>query len=110
MSSPQTRDTLVSPPAVLSLRDMSFTFRGSDEWLIHRLTHSFEPGAVTALTGPSGSGKSTLLYILGLMLTPSRGAVEYAGQDLGAVSDGDRSAFRASMLGFVFQDSRTRSD
>ncbi|MDN5778819.1 MAG: ABC transporter ATP-binding protein [Humibacillus sp.] len=68
------------------------------------MSHTFAAGAVTALTGASGRGKSTLLYMLGLMLTPTAGAVILDGKDVGAASDADRSRIRARQLGFVFQD------
>ena len=53
---------------------------------------------VTAVTGPSGRGKSTLLYVLGLMLTPSRGQVVLDGQAVSSAADSswEDSADRAS--------------
>ena len=61
------------------------------------------PGECVFLVGPSGSGKSTLLSILGCMLTPDRGHVEIAGQNLAALSDFDRAILRRDRIGFVFQ-------
>jgi putative ABC transport system ATP-binding protein len=61
------------------------------------------PGEVVALTGPSGSGKSTLLHCLSGLVTPDSGRVRYAGRDLAAVSDRERSALRRTAFGFVFQ-------
>ncbi|HEV6954353.1 MAG TPA: ABC transporter ATP-binding protein [Promicromonospora sp.] len=60
-------------------------------------------GEVLALMGPSGSGKSTLLHCLGGILHPDAGRVTYAGRDLTAMHDSERSALRRSELGFVFQ-------
>lgn len=89
----------------LAVRDVTFSYRRGAEELFGGLTHEFEPGSVTALTGPSGRGKSTLLYIIGLMLTPSRGRVELDGQSVSSISDAARARVRAARLGFVFQDS-----
>src|SRR5690606_35217495 len=73
------------------------------EELFGGLSHAFTPGKVTAVTGPSGRGKSTLLYVLGLMLTPTRGQVLLGGEPVSA-ADATRSRVRAARIGFVFQD------
>ena len=88
----------------LAVRDLSFAYRRGGEELFDGLTHEFSPGAVTAVTGPSGRGKSTLLYVLGLMLLPARGAVHIDGARVDDRPDAQRSAIRASRIGFVFQD------
>jgi len=89
---------------VLSVRDLSFSYTRHGEELFDGLTHEFTPGKVTAVTGPSGRGKSTLLYVLGLMLTPSRGEVILDHDRVSHASDTSRSRVRAARIGFVFQD------
>ena len=66
---------------------------------------SFElPQAQTvAIVGASGSGKSTLLSLLAGLDTPSHGQVWVNGQDLFALGEDERAAFRARQMGFVFQ-------
>lgn len=61
------------------------------------------PGECVFLVGPSGSGKSTLLSILGCMLTPDRGRVAIAGQELAGLDDAQRAVLRRDRIGFVFQ-------
>jgi heme exporter protein A len=38
----------------------------------------FSPGPITFVQGPNGAGKSTLMSIIGTVLKPSKGSVEYA--------------------------------
>lgn len=61
------------------------------------------PGDFVAVTGPSGAGKSTLLSILGLLLAPDGGAVVVDGRNALDLGDGELSALRQRMFGFVFQ-------
>jgi putative ABC transport system ATP-binding protein/lipoprotein-releasing system ATP-binding protein len=89
---------------VLAVEDLSFAYRRGAEELFGGLSHEFRPGAMTAVTGPSGRGKSTLLYVLGLMLTPTRGTVLLGGQPVSRQRDSTRSRMRATRIGFVFQD------
>nr|WP_202484109.1 MULTISPECIES: ABC transporter ATP-binding protein [unclassified Streptomyces] len=64
---------------------------------------SVHSGEVVAVMGPSGSGKSTLLHCLAGIITPDSGTISYAGRELSAMSDAERSALRRSDFGFVFQ-------
>jgi len=53
--------------------------------------------------GPSGCGKSTLLLTAGGLLSPTTGQVTVDGQDPYQLGPERRAAFRASAVGFVFQ-------
>ncbi|TFG81408.1 MAG: ABC transporter ATP-binding protein [Spirochaetales bacterium] len=60
-------------------------------------------GSSASITGPSGCGKSTLLSILGGLDRPSSGSVSVAETDLSRAGEDDLAAFRARVVGFVFQ-------
>jgi ABC-type lipoprotein export system ATPase subunit len=61
------------------------------------------PGEFVAIMGASGSGKSTLLGVLGGLVSPTAGAVSVGGYDLLQLSVRDRTRFRRSEVGFVWQ-------
>jgi ABC-type lipoprotein export system ATPase subunit len=62
-----------------------------------------EAGEFIALVGASGSGKSTLMHILGGLDVPSAGRAVVAGHVLGDMDGRDRTAYRRSVIGFVWQ-------
>ncbi|MFC9297761.1 ABC transporter ATP-binding protein [Streptomyces sp. NPDC057011] len=61
-------------------------------------------GEMLALVGPSGSGKSTLLNCLGLLDTPSGGAIRYEGTDITRFDRRGIRRFRRDVLGYLFQN------
>src|ERR1700752_3889575 len=61
------------------------------------------PGQIALLMGPSGSGKSTLLAVLSGLLHPDCGTVLSHDQDLWAMTEREREAFRLAHFGFIFQ-------
>jgi putative ABC transport system ATP-binding protein len=65
----------------------------------------FEAGRaeMVAVMGPSGSGKTTLLNCLSGLERFEGGEVLIDGSDLAALSDDDRTEYRARNMGFVFQ-------
>ena len=70
---------------------------------LRHVTLSIDEGEFVALQGPSGSGKTTLLNLLGLLDSPDQGTVAIRGEDVGALSEDERSDLRRDRFGFVFQ-------
>ena len=60
-------------------------------------------GEIVAVTGPSGCGKSTLLHCLAGILRTDAGSLTYAGQELGQMSEANRSRLRRTEFGVLFQ-------
>ncbi len=90
---------------VLALEDVSKTYtrgRISVEAL-RGVTMTVEPNRLVAIVGPSGSGKSTLLNLLGALDVPTGGRLLFDGRDIVALSERERTRFRAGNVGFIFQ-------
>lgn len=60
-------------------------------------------GSSVAITGPSGGGKSTLLGVIGGLAQPTTGRVRIGDSQISEMSERDRSDFRRSHIGFVYQ-------
>jgi putative ABC transport system ATP-binding protein len=91
------------PIIVLDRVGKSF-YRGKEKLdVLKELDLEVPEGSFEALMGPSGSGKSTLLNLIAGLDVATAGSVKVAGVDIGALSEGDRAAWRASNIGFVFQ-------
>src|SRR5437763_6349394 len=61
------------------------------------------PGGRIGLLGRSGSGKTTLLHVLGGLVEPSAGALDWQGRPLSALDRAARGAVRAHGIAYVFQ-------
>ncbi|MAZ56745.1 ABC transporter [bacterium] len=61
-------------------------------------------GEFVAIMGKSGAGKSTLMYQLSALDIPTSGEIIVDGIDVAKLNEKERTAFRLSTLGYVFQD------
>jgi putative ABC transport system ATP-binding protein len=61
------------------------------------------PGEMVAIMGPSGSGKTTMLNCLSGLDEFEGGDVRIAGVSLRDMSDNEKTEYRATRMGFVFQ-------
>lgn len=71
----------------------------ADREILHEVSLSVAPAAVTVLAGPSGAGKSTLLRLGNRLDIPSAGSVRFRGEDSAAI---DPRELRRR-VGMVFQ-------
>jgi putative ABC transport system ATP-binding protein len=67
------------------------------------VTFSVASGSSVAITGPSGGGKSTLLGVIGGLAQPTSGSVRIGDSPISELSERDRSDFRRTHMGFVYQ-------
>jgi NitT/TauT family transport system ATP-binding protein len=90
----------VTPPAAISVRDVSHQFgEEGDARHVLALRHTsldVARGELLCLIGPSGCGKSTLLNIVGGLMRPSSGTIEVAGKPVNGPLPRD--------VAFVFQE------
>ena len=62
-----------------------------------------ERGEMVAIMGPSGCGKTTLLNCLSGLDEIDSGSVTIGGAELASMSDDQKTRYRATRMGYVFQ-------
>ena len=82
----------------LSLKDISYSYKGSDAPVIKDFSLDVIKGSFTTLLGPSGCGKTTLLRLISGFLVPSGGTIELNGINQKGIEPDKRK------IGMVFQD------
>ncbi|MGV0835110.1 ABC transporter ATP-binding protein/permease [Mycolicibacterium thermoresistibile] len=82
----------------LSVQSLGFAVSDRRQ-LLSDVSFRAGPGSLTAIIGPSGAGKSTLAKLIGGVLAPTAGVVEFEGHDVHA----EYAALR-SRIGMVPQD------
>ena len=60
-------------------------------------------GELLMVVGPSGCGKTTLISVIAGILDQDSGQCEVLGRDLKLMGRGERTRFRGTSIGFVFQ-------
>jgi putative ABC transport system ATP-binding protein len=83
--------------------EKNYTSGGRPLPVLRRIDLDVPSEAFISIVGPSGSGKTTLLGLLAGLDEPSGGTVRLDGQDIFALSEDGRAAFRSRNVGFVFQ-------
>jgi len=103
--------------ALVEVTDLAKTFEVSAPWLnrvlegkprqfvraVDGVSFSIQPGRTLALVGESGCGKSTVARLLVGLYDPSRGKVQFGGQDTATIQGAELRTLRRRMQ-MIFQD------
>lgn len=81
-----------------------FSLESGDFYALKNNNIHIKKGEFIAIMGPSGSGKSTLLQLLGGLDLPSSGEIIIDGVKLTDLNEKERTLFRRTKVGFVFQN------
>ncbi|MBV6817391.1 ABC transporter ATP-binding protein [Rahnella sp. PD12R] len=107
MNEPQNRQP------VLSVKHLTTSFRGEDDWLpvVRDLSFDVYPGETLAIVGESGSGKSvTSLSVMRLLKAQNsqiEGEVRLNQRSLLALSDKEMRDIRGNEMAMIFQEPMT---
>jgi ABC-2 type transport system ATP-binding protein len=72
----------MSDHPIIEIRDLSKTYKGSDEPAIKGISLDIFPGEIFGLLGPNGAGKTTTISILCGLFQPDSGSVTINGLDI----------------------------
>ncbi|MBM3497998.1 MAG: ABC transporter ATP-binding protein [Armatimonadetes bacterium] len=95
------------PAQELVLHEVTRRFTGPDGTeftVLDRISSTVAAAETVAIVGPSGSGKSTLLNLIGGLDTPTSGSIRLGADEVTALTGLELARFRASRVGFVFQE------
>jgi putative ABC transport system ATP-binding protein len=90
---------------IVQIRDLRKEYRSGKMVFeaLKGLSFDIYKGEILSILGPSGCGKTTLLNCLSSIDHPTNGKVFIEGYDLHALSDNEKTRFRAKNMGFIFQ-------
>lgn len=71
---------------------------------LNGVSFEIEKGEFVGIMGPSGSGKTTMLRVLGLIDSPTNGEYSVKGLNVEDLEETERTYYRLTQLGYVFQD------
>ena len=96
----------VSDKRSLKIRDVSFSYPGTDTLSLKNISFTMQQDKVTALVGKSGSGKTTLLKLLLKFYEPSSGTIEIGSTKLKNISNNSWRNYCGVVMqeGFIFDD------
>ena len=92
--------------AIIRIKDLWKCYDGEDcgdASALRGLDLEVAARETVAIYGKSGSGKSTLFNLIAGLDRPTRGTITFEGLDIHRMSESERTQFRRSRLGFVFQ-------
>lgn len=99
---------------IIQVKNFHFSYaprlaQKTDNWTLRNLNFSLEAGGVLGVVGESGSGKSTLIRNLCGLLPVTKGHIEVAGRNVGAVSAHEKLDLRRSIQ-LIYQNPKRSFD
>lgn len=89
---------------MITLENVAFKWHKNSATTIAIKQLTIDKAEHVFLYGPSGSGKSTLLALLAGINTTTSGELCVLKQNLSALTNAQRDAFRADHIGYIFQN------
>lgn len=91
--------------AIIEIDNIVKTYRsgGVEVQALGGVSLDVQQGEMLAIMGPSGCGKTTLLNCISGLDDVDSGTVRVDGVDLATMSDRQKTAYRATNMGFIFQ-------
>lgn len=90
---------------MIIVKNLKKTYPGNvPTYALKEVSFEIKEGEFVAIMGRSGSGKSTLLHQIGLLDTPTQGSIIINNTEVLALSEKEKSKFRLSSLGYIFQE------
>ena len=101
------KSNVVPKKGDIVVKDLSFRYRGTKNFLFQNLNLTIPRNKVTAIVGASGSGKTTLMKLLMKFYEPNAGEIYINHKPLNNINNHAwRNEFGAVMQeGFIFDDS-----
>lgn len=91
-------------PFAIQCSELCYHYPQADVDVVDHLSLFVEEGAIFALMGGNGSGKTTTLHLLGGLLKPQKGTIEFFGRSLAKYKEKE---LRNGILGVLPQDPTT---
>lgn len=91
---------------MIEIKNLKKSFKDgeSETEVLKGIDFKAETGEFIAIMGRSGAGKSTFLYQMSLLDNPTEGSILIDGKNVLAMTSDERTYFRLTNLGYVFQD------
>jgi len=91
---------------LINLHDVTKTYATGRTTVnaLANISLSIYAGEMLAIVGPSGSGKTTLSHVIGGLIRPTSGTVQFQSEKLPYKNDAHMSRYRNQTIGFIFQN------